>query len=59
MNQEQAAKLRKYIEEYKHAWGQSSVAPSYIGIRESIKARVKYDSIKSKLDKLLDELTVY
>ena len=44
MNQEQAAKLRECIEEYKHAWEQLMIAPAYVSIDEYDKVDRKYNA---------------
>lgn len=58
MNQEQAAKLREYIEEYRRKWETLSVAFEKSSDEEYERAMDAYETAKHNMNTLLDELTV-
>lgn len=58
MNQEQAAKLRGYIEAYKRKWETLSVAFEKSSDAEYERAVDAYETAKHNMNTLLDELTV-
>lgn len=58
MNQEQADKLREYIEEYKRKWNTLSDAFEKSSDEEYERAIDAYEAAEHKMNTLLDELTV-
>lgn len=58
MNQEQADKLREYIEAYRRKWETVSVAFEESSDAEYKRALDAYETAKHNMNTLLDELTV-